>query len=237
MWEETERIFLDSLARALHGIARVAPGLLAMMLILGAAIALALVLRVLVRRSLERIGLDRRLREWGVAPPAAEGRAGPSRLVARFVTWTVLAVGFVAGLSAIDAAMTSALALRLLDYAPHVLVAAVILVVGYAGSRAVERAVLLAAVNAGLPSARLAGLAARWLMVILAAAIALENLGIGGHVVPLAFGILFGGIVLAGALAVGLGARHLVARSLERHFPAGPRAIEEPPDEGRIHHL
>ena len=237
MWDQTERIFLESLASVLHGIARVAPGLLAMLLILAAAVALALGLRVVVRRSLERIGLDRRLREWGVAPPAAEGRAGPSRLVARFVTWTVLAIGFVAGLSAIDAATTSALALRLIDYAPRVFIAVVILVVGYAGSRAVERAVLLAAVNAGLPSARLAGLAARWLTVLFAGAIALENLGIAGRVVPLAFGILFGGIVLSGALAFGLGAKDLVARSLSRHFPAGPRRVDEPEDEGRIHHL
>jgi hypothetical protein len=43
----------------------------------------------------------------------------------------------------------------------------------------------------------------------------------------LAFGILFGGIVLALALAVGLGSKELVTRSLEREAKA-PEAVEEP---------
>ena len=43
----------------------------------------------------------------------------------------------------------------------------------------------------------------------------LDHLQVGGNVVELAFGILFGGIVLTLALAVGLGSRDLVSRSLE----------------------
>ena len=45
---------------------------------------------------------------------------------------------------------------------------------------------------------------------------ALDHLHIGGTVVELAFGILFGGIVLTLALAVGLGSRDLVTRSIEK---------------------
>jgi hypothetical protein len=43
----------------------------------------------------------------------------------------------------------------------------------------------------------------------------LDHLQVGGNIVELAFGILFGGIVLTLALAVGLGSRDLVSRSLE----------------------
>ena len=52
---------------------------------------------------------------------------------------------------------------------------------------------------------------------VLTAAMVLGHLQIGGNVVELAFGILFGGIVLTLALAVGLGSRDLVSRSLESH--------------------
>jgi hypothetical protein len=45
---------------------------------------------------------------------------------------------------------------------------------------------------------------------------ALEHLGIGGSIVRLAFAILFGGIVLAMALAVGLGSKEMITRSWER---------------------
>jgi hypothetical protein len=52
---------------------------------------------------------------------------------------------------------------------------------------------------------------------VLTAAMVLDHLQVGGNIVELAFGILFGGIVLTLALAVGLGSRDLVSRSLESH--------------------
>jgi hypothetical protein len=64
---------------------------------------------------------------------------------------------------------------------------------------------------------------------VLAVTIAIERLGIGGGIIRLAFGILFGGIVLALALAVGLGSKELVTRSLERETTkASSTNIKEP---------
>jgi hypothetical protein len=237
MGEETEHIFLESLSRVLHALARILPGLLAMLLIVAATLAIAVGLKIFVRRSLERLAVDRRLREWGLAAPAAQGRIDPSRLVARVVAWTVVAFGVLAGLSALDVATTNVLALRALELLPRLLVSLAVFALGLAVSRAMERSVLIGAVNMGFQSARLLGVAVRWLIVIFAVAVALDNAGIAGRVVPIAFATLFGGIVLALALAVGLGARDLVARSLSRHFPGGPQRVEEPPHEDRIQHL
>jgi hypothetical protein len=79
-------------------------------------------------------------------------------------------------------------------------------------------------------------------VILLGAAIALEHAGLGATVVTVAFGILFGGIVLAMALAVGLGSKDLVARSLQRHFPEpgspqARRAEQEEEERGRLHQL
>jgi hypothetical protein len=57
----------------------------------------------------------------------------------------------------------------------------------------------------------------------------LDHLQIGGNVVELAFGILFGGIVLTLALAVGLGSRDLVSRSLESHAEHSGEHSAKPP--------
>jgi hypothetical protein len=67
----------------------------------------------------------------------------------------------------------------------------------------------------------------KWLVLVLTFAMALDHLGIGGKIVDLAFGILFGGIVLALALAVGLGSKDLVSRSLERQATTAPARGEE----------
>jgi hypothetical protein len=73
----------------------------------------------------------------------------------------------------------------------------------------------------------------RWLVFVLTAAMVLDHLAIGGEIVALAFGILFGGIVLALALAVGLGSRDLVSRSLERE---ANRPVELHAEE-KLHHF
>lgn len=222
MWDETQRVFLESIERTLSAMARFLPALLAMVLVLLVSSLLAWIARSVVRRLLMRVGLDQRLRAWGVAAPASQGRVSPSLTIARFVSWTVIALGFLVGLSVFDA--TGTLALQLLGYAPRALVGLGVFVAGVAGSRAMERSVLIGAVNAGLQSARMLGLGARWLVVLLAGAMGLEQLGVGGTILVVSFGILFGGIVFALSLAVGLGARGTVARSLERVFSGAPEA-------------
>ena len=64
-------------------------------------------------------------------------------------------------------------------------------------------------------NARLLSMGVRWMILVLTGAMVLDHLQVGGNIVELAFGILFGGIVLTLALAVGLGSRDLVSRSLE----------------------
>jgi hypothetical protein len=218
MWEDTRRTFVESSERILRAIARLVPTLAAMVLILLVAAAVAGAVRLVVRRVCLRLELDRRLREWGVAQPAAAGRREPSDAISRLLGWSVLALGFVLGLGTVEATATSVLAMRMLEYLPHVVVALLILAGGLAGSRALERSVLIGAVSMGMQSARLLGLGTRGLVVTVAAAMALEHLGVGGTILPVAFGILFGGMVLALALAIGLGAKDVVARSLERRF-------------------
>jgi len=89
--------------------------------------------------------------------------------------------------------------------------------------------VLIGAVNMNLQYARLLSVGVKWLVTVLAVTIAIERLGIGGGIIRLAFGILFGGIVLALALAVGLGSKELVSRSLERETSrTSTQSVKEP---------
>ncbi|MFO0585787.1 MAG: hypothetical protein U0229_26185 [Anaeromyxobacter sp.] len=235
MWEQTRSAFEEAAGRVAQAFARLLPGLLAMLVLLVLTAVAAFLVSSAVRRICARLEVDRRLREWGMAAPAQPGRLGPTRLAARLAGWAVVALGVVAGLGAFESAATSALAQRLLEYVPHVVVALVVFSAGLAGSRAVERAVLIGAVNMGLHSARLIGLGVRWLIVILASAVALEHLGVGGAILTSAFVISFGGIVLALSLAIGFGARGVVERSLERLMRE--QAEHREGGDEKIHHL
>ena len=95
--------------------------------------------------------------------------------------------------------------------------------------RFLARSVLIGAVNMNLQYARLLSLGVKWLVIVLAVAMALDQLKIAPGIVDLAFGILFGGIVLALVLAVGLNSKELVTKSLERDAKKAPREeIEDP---------
>ena len=132
--------------------------------------------------------------------------------------WVILVLGLLVGISALDATMPAQFALSVFQYVPNVLAALAILIGGHLISRFLARSVLIAAVNLQMQSARLLSTGVKWLVLVLAWAMALEHLGIGGHILTLAFGILFGGIVLALAIAVGLGSKEMVTRSLERQL-------------------
>ena len=190
------------------------------------------IFRVALRRFLRSIDFDERVVRWGF-PDLAEWSPGrsPSLLFIRIVSWTIFILGLLAGISALDATLPSMLVVRLFGYIPNVLAALIVFAVGLFAARFLGRSVLISAVNMRLQSARLLSLGVKWLVLVLAGAMAMQHLGIGGNIVTLSFGILFGGIVLALALAVGLGSKDMVSRSWEQQSQT-----EKTPEE-HVHHL
>lgn len=217
MWDQVEQALQESMTRMLSQIASLLPGILALVTALIVSALIAWALAAILRRSLAGFDFDRRV-SLGGFPTLAEWSpsSSPTLLVTRVIAWIVVLIGFLIGISAFDGQLPSEFATRLLDYLPDVLAAVVVLIVGSIIARSLARSVLIGAVNMNLQYARLLSVGVKWLVTVLAVTIALEDLGIGGGIIRLAFGILFGGIVLALALAVGLGSKELVSRSLER---------------------
>jgi hypothetical protein len=90
-----------------------------------------------------------------------------------------------------------------------------------------ERSVLIGAVNLQLHSARLLAIGVKWFVLVFATALALQHLGVGGLIVTIAFSLVLGGIVLALALAVGLGSRRAVGRAIARRLDGDRRGKRE----------
>jgi hypothetical protein len=184
------------------------PGILAFLLVLTIFTVIGFGLAALLRKVLRATRFDERL--------AANQATGSASNIA---DW-----------SAFDAAYSahSELTAFLLPYFTHLTGAALLLLAGSLIARFLARSVLISAVNAQLQYARFLSLGVKWLVLVLTAAMALDHLQVGGVIVELAFGILFGGIVLALSLAVGLGSRDLVSRSIEKTIdkPFGSRVPE-----------
>jgi hypothetical protein len=234
MWKQVHEILNQAATRIKSGIVAFLPGLLALAVVLVVAVALAWIARAMIRRSLRRLEFDKRVEQWGFTALAGWSPArSPSLLLAGLAYWSIVLIGLLMGLSALDARVTSLLVMRLLEYLPNVLAAGLILMVGALIARFLARGVLISAVNMQIHSARLLSLGVKWLVLVLSGAMALDHLGIGGPIVRMSFGILFGGIVLALSLAVGLGSKDMVSRSLERQ--AGK--TDEDATASRLHQL
>jgi Conserved TM helix len=229
MWTQVQQALDQSLIRVLNQLANLIPGVAALMLAVIFSALIGGILYVALRRVLTGIQFDARLVKWGFPGLIEWSPANsPSLLLARIAFWTAILIGFLIGVAAFDSTLTSRLVLQLFDYLPNVVAAALVLLIGNVIARFLARSVLIGAVNMNLQYARILSAGVKWMILVLAVAMALEHLGIGGRIVFLAFGILFGGIVLALALAVGLGSKELVTRSLERDGPRLPIESEEP---------
>lgn len=217
MWEQVHQALHQSLHRAVVKLATILPGVLALVFAVVVAILIGWLVALIVRRILIAIQFDTRVEKWGIANVSEWSPANsPMALVTRIVFWASVVIGMYVGIAAFDAASDFAVSTHVLAYLSKVIAAAVLLLVGVIIARFLSRSVLINAVNMNLEHARLMSLGVKWLVLVFTAAMVLDHLGIARSIVDIGFGILFGGIVLALTLAVGLGSRDLVSRSLER---------------------
>lgn len=217
VWHHMSDALHQSLYRVLSLLIAVLPGLLALIIAVALFTLIGMGLSALLRRALVWIRFDDRLirgrSDWTPS-------SSPTGLVARSAFWGCVILGLLVGVSAFDAASATAAAstVMLLPGLTHLVGAILVLLFGTIIARFLARSVLISAVNAQLQYARFLSLGVKWLVLVLTTAMVLDHLEIGGRIVELAFGIVFGGIVLTLALAVGLGSRDIVTRSLENQF-------------------
>lgn len=220
LWQQVEGALSLSMHRALVKLASFLPGILALLIAVILLAAIGALLSIAMRKVLTSIRFDERLnRNTAAGVSDFSPSNSPTLLVTRFVFWGCVVLGFVIGITALDASYSNSaqVSIFLLPYVTHSVGAVILLLAGNLIARFLARSVLIGAVNAKLQYARFLSLGVKWLVLVLTAAMVLDHLQIGGAVVELAFGILFGGIVLTLALAVGLGSRDIVSRSLERN--------------------
>ncbi len=234
IWQHMSNALHASMDRVLSLLIAILPGILAFVVALAISTLIGVAVSALMRRVLtaakfdDRIARTRGSADWTPA-------TAPTSLAARACFWGCVVLGLVVGVSAFDTSFATAspLPISLLPYLAHAVGAAFLLIAGNIIARFLARSVLIGAVNAQLQYARFLSLGVKWLVLVLTAAMVLDHLQVGGVIVELAFGILFGGIVLTLALAVGLGSRDLVSRSLESHAErASEQSAENAPAGG-----
>ncbi len=254
MGQQIEFALRESIHRILLVLVSFLPGALAFLAALLVFTLIGLGVATLLRRLLIAMRFDDRMASTHIlgAPSGISDWSpanSPTLLVSRIALWLCILCGIAVGISAFDASYSvdsHFSSTVLLPYFTHLTGAILLLLIGGLLARFLARSVLIGAVNAQMQYARFLSLGVKWLVLVLAAAMALDHLQIGGTIVELAFGILFGGIVLTLSLAVGLGSRDLVTRSIEKSMdrpltqpptPVSPISEAEIPARSKLHHF
>ena len=210
-------IISDSVGAFLRGIGEFLPNILAAIVILIAGWIVARLLRAAVGRGLRVIrfpvltakaGIDDFLKTGGVEKSTTD-------VVAILVYWLVMLIVLVAAVTALQLDAASIVLNQILFYIPNIIVAVIVVAVGLYAANFVSALVRTAVANAGIEQSEFVAAISRYAMIIFTFAIALEQLGIGREIVTNGFLVLLGAASFAAALAVGLGARDVVARYLE----------------------
>ena len=201
-----------------HMIADFLPRFAVMLTIILAGLLIAFLLKKILRSILHLTKLDR-ISEQAGASHVLRKAAMPSmsEFLSRSLFWITLLGFILLGISVLQIPELQEQISRLFQLLPQVFVAILILFVGILAANFLSRAALLTAVNAGYRSPRLWSGLVRFVIWILTISMALEQVGLARQTVVAAFSIVFGAVMLAAAIAFGLGGRDLARQTLERY--------------------
>lgn len=224
--------FFGPFLRSLEVLINFLPRVFALIAIVLLGLVLAWMVRGLSRPLLAWIKLEALSRKLGLSGAFAGVKI--ERPLADLLAdglWMLVFLSFlVVGLDALDPDSAGRLIADFYAFLPRILIAALILIAGWAVSVFVAQAALITAVNAGFRLARPVSVALQFLVVAIALAMALEQLGIAQGIVIAAFVVSFGGLVLSFALAFGIGGVELARRALETRLGPPGSGRERPDD-------
>ena len=187
------------------------PLIFAAALVLIVAYAVGKVLAGAVASVGESIGVDRLPVKLGLTRQVPEGKHSPSQIAATVVLVLVMLFAFIEAAELLGFDEVAGLAAQFTLFAGHVALGLVIFGAGlYLANWAAEAVLTLDKPHSGLLA---------WItkvaILLLAGAMALQEIGLAEQIISLAFGLLLGALAVAAAIAFGIGGRDVAARRLK----------------------
>ena len=212
---------LDTTREFLHQAAALLPRLVLALFVLLIGWLVAKVVRFAIEKALravnfnvltERAGTDHFLQHGGL-------RGDTTTLFGLLAYWVVIIAALMIACSGLGLLYITDLLQRLELFAPKVLVAGLVIVLGSYFARFVGESIETYCRSAQIPDGDMLGKIARYLIMAFVLLIALSQLEVGGDILERTFLIILAGVVLALALAFGLGGKEWAAALLERWWP------------------
>lgn len=137
-------------------------------------------------------------------------------LVGDLVKWVVVIVFLIPALSILGLGDVSEVVKNIVAYLPHVVVAAVIIMVGAILADLASRTIEAGAQTIGAKTAAIIADIARWSILVFTVLVALNQLGIASDIINTLVTGFVALIAIAGGLAFGLGGQEAAKEAIER---------------------
>jgi hypothetical protein len=225
-----QRVVVEPFDRLLERLLQFLPNVLIFTVIFVTGLVLAFILKTLLWRVFQAIKLDKLSEKSGVREMLIKGglKEPVSAILSKVIGWLTVIIFLFLSLGSLNVPSIDRILERFILYLPNVFIAALILFMGYLLGNFLGRAALIAAVNAGMKVSGLVGKLVKRTVILLALTMALEQLGIGKETIVIAFAIILGGVVLALAIAFGLGGRDIAKEYLEKKIRDGEKRDDLP---------
>jgi len=188
------------------------PRLFGAALVMVVAYIVGRLLSQLTASLLESIGLDHIPARLGLGqPPTDEKKASLSKACGYIVLVVVMLLAALAALQQLGFVELAAVLRRFLDFLGDVVLALVVFGLGLFLADLAYRTIRAGRFSFAISLA----LVARIAIIVLAAAMALQRIGVGENIVLAAFIAIIGMVTVAAAIAFGIGGRDLAKRRLE----------------------
>lgn len=198
----------SAFTNALGRIVSFIPQLIAGLIILIIGIVIAAVLRTLVRRGLDALDLDRWFAVAGIEK--GEHKHMWSEILSQLVYWTIFLAFLIPAVESWGVPRITNVLNQLLDYIPNVFAAVIIGFIGLVLANLVGNIVHDAASGYAKRTANLLSGIARYALMIFAAFIVLNQLGVASNLIQILFTGAVITVALGAGLAIGLGGQDAV---------------------------
>ena len=214
---EWKNLIVEPITQMLTKIMAYLPVLLGALVILIVGWIVAKAIKRLFDWLLKLVRFDTLADKAGISEILRKGdlKISAREVVSSIVYWLIIIMVLVMTVDALGLPKASDILASLFAYVPKVIAALLVLIVAMFLASFVSGIVSTAAGNAKLPKPEILAGISRWAIIIFAVTISLEQLGIAPLLVTATFNIILGGIVLALALAFGLGGKDAAAKYLE----------------------
>lgn len=211
-----------------RGFAHFLPRVIVLLIITFVGWLAATLLKVILRSILRVVKFEKLSVNTGASQLLSQAALpSSSELLSRFVFWIAWLGFLLLGISVLGIVGLQEHIATFFLFMPRLVVAVFITFFGLLAASFFSRAALLAAVNANLPSPQLLSISIRIIIIILVFSMVFEELGLAQQTILVAFGIIFGALMLGLAIAFGLGGKDLAQRFLERRFVQGGKEEKE----------